>query len=230
MDEDDKVRRNLVVFSGAVLVTNYLDISISKLATENFKLGDVPLDPYRVLCLSLVILVYLAVRYRFSEEGIKYSKTLKSEWETLCVERTQRWSRLAVMLYLKRGTELRGVFPADVADILKATSAAAYQANDGVLPDISDLTIGNSSAGPKPWIYTAFMRFQWTAISSEKPLSTEGTVDIHFSGLPLLALKVTTTLQTWFYSKASIHALVPAVVGSLAGITLLIRVWRLSPQ
>lgn len=228
MDDDEKVRRNLVVFSGAVLVANYLDVSFTKIATQFLKLEQTDLDPRRVLTLSLVILIYLSMRYRFSEEGTKYSETMKVEWEQLCQARIRRWCKAAVLLYLKRGIELRGIFAGNLPDILRSTSGAGYQPNDEKFPKIQEVVFAMSSEGPSPWKYQAFVKFKWSQPLSGADLVTQGLVDVEFTGLMLAALKAITTLEMWVYSKGSIHALIPVILGNMAALALAVRAINLA--
>lgn len=229
MYEDEKVRRNLVVFCGVVLVANYLDVSFTKIATKFLNLEDATLDPLRVLSLTLVILVYLAIRYRFSEEGLKYSETLKAEWNQLCLERIQRWCTWAVMLYSRKRIDVPGIFAANLSDVLSVTSGQAIQANKGQLPNLHQVQFSMSSAGPEVWRYQAFATFRWRLPADGAEVPTEGLVNVEYSGAMLMALKTCTTLESWLYSKGSIHALIPVVLGNFAAITLTLKIINLTP-
>lgn len=227
MDDDEKVRRNLVVFSSSVLVANYLEISFTKLATQFLKLEQTDLNPLKVATLSLLILIYLAVRYRFSEEGVKYSETMKLEWKELCQARVQCWCKAAVLLYLNGGIAVQRIFVGSLVDVLRSTSGAAYQVNNGKLPKVREVQFVMSNAGTAPWKYQAFVKFQWILPLSGEGLSTEGLIDVELTGAPLLALKAMTTLEMWSYSKGSINALIPVVLGILAAFALVIKVINL---
>jgi hypothetical protein len=226
--DDEKVRRNLVVFCGFVLVANFLDVSLAMLVTSFFRLDVTPLDPLRVLALSLAILIYLAVRYKFSEDGQKFSADLTEEWNRICLERTKRWCRWAVMLYTKRGIEIPGIFAGNLNDILRVTSATAYQANGDRQPTLKDVTFSMSSTGAHIWKYQGFATFRWSLTVSGAEVPTDGLVSIEYSRSTLLALKCVTYLQMWFYSKGSINALIPVLLGMLTAIVLTMKVITLT--
>jgi hypothetical protein len=69
MDEDDKVRRNLVVFSAAVCITSFLKLPVIQVAATALKSdGSWNPSPWRVWSAALVVLMYLLLRYRFSDK------------------------------------------------------------------------------------------------------------------------------------------------------------------
>lgn len=68
MDEDDKVRRNLVVFSAAVCLFTFIQLPIAQVVSGTLKgAGQWTPDPWRLWAVVLVVLIYLFMRYRFSE-------------------------------------------------------------------------------------------------------------------------------------------------------------------
>lgn len=67
-DEDQKARRNLVMFSSGVLLLAWLEIPITVVVA---KLGDAlpAISPVRAWSAALIVLFYLAFRYHFNGEG-----------------------------------------------------------------------------------------------------------------------------------------------------------------
>jgi hypothetical protein len=69
VDEDDKVRRNLVVFSAAIILLLWLEVPLQPLLEKHLHLPQV--SALRAWLAALVVLCYLALRYRFSEKGAR---------------------------------------------------------------------------------------------------------------------------------------------------------------
>ncbi|QJW84348.1 hypothetical protein HK414_12920 [Ramlibacter terrae] len=67
-DDDDKTRRNLVVFSAGTLASAYLDLPASVLLQQLLGAGNAP-APERLLAVAVTVLGYLLVRYLMSSDG-----------------------------------------------------------------------------------------------------------------------------------------------------------------
>jgi hypothetical protein len=78
MDDDDKVRRNLVVFSGGVLLLSWLAVPLTSV-TERL-IGPVTgwqINPNRAWAAAGVTLVYLAARFYFGGGAAAIEKVVK---------------------------------------------------------------------------------------------------------------------------------------------------------
>lgn len=82
-DEDDKVRRNLVAFSAAVLLLAWLEIPLSAVTEKLVGAAHRPLDPLRAWTAGAVVLFYLAVRFHFSGGGKTAFQELSKLWQML---------------------------------------------------------------------------------------------------------------------------------------------------
>jgi hypothetical protein len=82
MDDDDKVRRNLVVASAAVILAWFLELPVQRLAAAS-KIDQWFPPPRKVWLASLAVLVYLAWRYRFSDMGKRVLRRTRSYYRKL---------------------------------------------------------------------------------------------------------------------------------------------------
>ena len=82
MDDDDKIRRNLVMASTAILILAWLDLPAGLIAQ---RLLAVPgsdatvVQPVRIWIATLAVMAYLGVRYRFREGQEKYVQAVGDE-------------------------------------------------------------------------------------------------------------------------------------------------------
>jgi hypothetical protein len=75
MDEDDKVRRNLVVFSAGVLGIAWFELPIQQLASQ--AMNTTPLSPLKTWSAAAVVHLYLLLRYRFSAEAQRLTQQVR---------------------------------------------------------------------------------------------------------------------------------------------------------
>jgi hypothetical protein len=77
-DVNEKIRRNLVVFSVACLAIKWLDLSVVKiLSSQFFWLSGI--EPGKLLLVAVLIQIYLLLRYRFSPSASR-------AWREMIVE------------------------------------------------------------------------------------------------------------------------------------------------
>ena len=94
-DTQDKIRRNLVIFSAAIVIGWYLDMKLTDISKLILSTDISNVNAFRFWMVILVILVYLSIRYRFSDAIISQISFLQSELKT------QRESYLLEYLQVK---------------------------------------------------------------------------------------------------------------------------------
>ncbi len=65
-DVDEKIRRNLLIYSSLCLIAKWLDISVAEIATAQFQWLRVP-SSNNLVAVAIVVQIYLLLRYRFSK-------------------------------------------------------------------------------------------------------------------------------------------------------------------
>jgi hypothetical protein len=80
-DVDDKVRRNLVVFSGLVLAATWLGHP-EVLPLSTLIKAETPTPTWRITTLAFVVLIYLVARYWFSQAHAAARHQMSIDWAT----------------------------------------------------------------------------------------------------------------------------------------------------
>lgn len=76
-DEDAKIRRNLVVFSAAVLMFAWFDLPFGTVLNKFLGTNIPDTSDNKTLAVAFIVFIYLGLRYRFSSEGRKYSQSIE---------------------------------------------------------------------------------------------------------------------------------------------------------
>lgn len=87
MDEDDKIRRNLVVFSAAMLGIAIFRVDVHRLAVDSLKVQG--FNTVTAWTVAGFVLAYLVVRYHFSAEARKLKAQIEQHTDR------ERWARIA---------------------------------------------------------------------------------------------------------------------------------------
>lgn len=79
-DTDAKIRRNLVVFSTLIVLVAWLQIPVGEIAVGLLKLDKLEkplqLSQFRLWVACFAVLLYMALRYRFTEEWGQFSREM----------------------------------------------------------------------------------------------------------------------------------------------------------
>jgi hypothetical protein len=81
-DADDKVRRNLVGFSAAVLLVAWLNVPVQGWLQDALKVKT-ELVAWKTWAAALAVLLYLTLRYRFSPDAEKLVNGLEREYSSV---------------------------------------------------------------------------------------------------------------------------------------------------
>ena len=122
MDEEDKVRRNVVIASAIVLLCAFLKVSIPALVARigtSYSTPPLVLEPIRLWAATVVILLYLVLRFRFSKHTAEARSEMKVEWEAIKSD----YARSTIHLHLRRlnakGTNSK-LFASDLSAVAEA--------------------------------------------------------------------------------------------------------------
>lgn len=222
-DENDKVRRNLVMTSAAIAIAWLLDISLLKILEKYMEVTSIAATEWKLWGLGFAIMLYLLLRYNFSPEGEAYRVTLKGEHKKQLLfkifwlvqheaNRYTRTGKQSAILgdglkeaekYLSRQPEFRTLIDKGIRPYLKAS---IYE------------------QGPTPWSH----RFSLTAVF---PSGHGGggagpavTAAIEARWLRHL-LKTWAWLHAYFYSEASTTNAMPVFIAFVAMVALWVKVF-----
>lgn len=114
MDDDDKIRRNLIVTSAVVIGVAWFDVSLPDMLERLFSVKSAAGSPpvkvadWKVWVAALAMLLYMAWRYRWSEE-------VEKAWGLFDATVTARYGILFQRVYLRdvAGWFRDGAYPKD---------------------------------------------------------------------------------------------------------------------
>lgn len=80
-DTNDKIRRNLVVYSALNIIFFWLGITENEFIKKIFELSGITIaDSWKLNATNLIVLVYLILRFRFAEQTEDDFKNIKKYW------------------------------------------------------------------------------------------------------------------------------------------------------
>ncbi|MGC1175775.1 hypothetical protein [Polaromonas sp.] len=77
-DDDDHIRRNIVVVSTSILLAAWLELPASSVFGSILP-STISLEPRKLWAVGFAILAYLGVRYRFSSDGQAFTNSFKTQ-------------------------------------------------------------------------------------------------------------------------------------------------------
>jgi hypothetical protein len=204
-DSDDKIRRNLIVVSTAVLVGAWLELPAASVMKR--VLGDdisATVQPWRLWAAVLAMLFYLALRYRFSLGAPKAWYDARSELQRFRLSAMDAVLVREVKRYTKRGVESTAFFGELTSHIKSRMGVRPTR------PVITFTKITHHGSGKGE----AAMNLAWPAEkvgdSSDTPVGFElGKAD-------RLVADARALLRLLSYSDASTSLLVPVTLTVLA--------------
>lgn len=218
VDDDEKIRRNIVVASAAVILASWLRLPLTDIGERFLSVKAsceaVGVSEFRVWAAVLAILAYLGLRYFWSKEVIEAREDLQNAYETyykkLLVDRylpeVERWS-------------VRRCFPKnshpDLAKILRSVVLEPAAAEEGTTVELRSLEyeIGN--------VYPSLDKFR-VKVTAHNVLNGGDHINIENLNLPIdrhrhKLLKMRSRLYSHIWSKGSMSMLWPVGLWAIAG-------------
>lgn len=223
MDEDDKIRRNMVIFSSGILASAILELPFSSLVQVVLSATYKGPDNWKVWGLGLVILAYMALRYRFSSEGERYISEYEKDMASLRWKYLNELVQAQATYFTKTGREPK-VFKGGLSDYVRGHETTVMRNNRNLTsiprPILKTNLLEHMGGN---WAYRVGVALAWQTIEHSSS-STGGIIDMLVEGREKLIVQVRTWLHCTFYSRASIVYLTPIILGLLAALLLC---WRL---
>ncbi len=218
-DEDDKVRRNLVVVSAVILVAGWLEIPFSAIVSKFVNTGELHHDPFRIWATGLAVLLYLAIRYSFSPEGERYRSALPIAVDLMCRHKALEYAQAEVDRFTKTGAEstiFEGTLTAIVNNDLKEYGAI----------DRPYINLQTAQAGEDPWKFLAGKSYV-TKDGRTLGVPFQGAnFAVNIVGRAVWRIKVKAHVHVWTYSAGSIQLLVPVMLTLSAEAFLLFKIFH----
>lgn len=217
-DVNEKIRRNLLVYSAICLSLKWLELTVVEIATAQFAWLKFP-TPHRFFVLAIVIQIYLLLRYRFSPLASR-------AWREMRVE-IMRMMRLLVKADIKHKVENFHYFAK--SNLFKPDLAAYIQRDqsddsigDGVPMMIRELS-PHAFHFQDPW-KGDFACASLSDRSDGRVLRKAGgyRVEFEYGVWERGMLWAKAALPIIFYTRGSVELLVPIAFGLASLMCLLI--------
>jgi hypothetical protein len=213
-DENDKVRRNLVMASAAIVISSWLDISLAGILNRYIDIGHISTTEWKLWVLGFVLMIYLLLRYNFSAEGNAYRVALSDEIRKQLFLKVSTFIQNEVDRYTRTGKE-----SATIAEGLK--EARSHLSKTPAFKDLLDsgvrpyLKANIYEQGPTPWEH----RFTFTAVfppgQGGGGVGPAINIAIH-SKHQRIRLTIWAWLHAYWYSEVSITNAIPVFIALAA--------------
>lgn len=221
-DENDKIRRNLVMASTAIVISSWLDISLVGILKKYMEVNHVVDAESRVLVIGFVLMIYLLLRYNFSAEGNAYRFAFSDEIKKQTFSKVSRFTQRQADRYTKTGHE--SVIFGDGLKLarthLALTPGFQKLLDGGVRPY---LKANIYEQGRTPWEH----RFTFTAIfpNGQGGGGVGPAINVAIeSKLQRLRISSWAWLHAYWYTEASITNAVPVFLAFAAISALWLKV------
>lgn len=229
-DEDDKIRRNLVTFSAAIITLTFLDIQPTSILNEVLKSTSIKISSWKVLMLAFLLETYLFYRFQTSMgKGVsagprpKFMAICKSHWE----KNVERY----VLKGLRRSLSKAIVSP---QPLFKGYSPLAEAQK--LYPDLAgrrfaDLA-GNVSIDPGLMSGRIIVTAEFSRVQDKDKrgaLSIPMPVDFELHMWHLPALAAATIVQSLVTTNEGIDNNFPRAIALLSIPCLIWQAWKMFP-
>lgn len=214
-DDDDKVRRNLVVMSTAILLVAFLDVPVQSMLSKGVSADWQP-SLARGWLAAFVVLFYMAMRFRFHPASSNafgevhtfhrdlLRRIVSTRWDATTRDSSGWWAIAGVSalneLVAQREQPPHPLFPDD------------YHRKPVV---ISDLTGEFDAVEIKNW-RTAIAVTEWTH-REQSSWKTRVRVQLPWTAAQAISANLRAGYRSWFYSKEAVTLLAPTGLALSAG-------------
>ena len=211
-DEDSKIRRNLVLVSGAILCSSWLGIQLTVFLEKLLPAGTQVPDNWKFWVVELALLIYLGIRYRFSDEGSKYVITAKEELSTIRRHRATDFAQSEANRFTKTGIE-SPIFQGEMSGLLSDWNDGGAKGVAGPRPKMVLTLIEQTDS---PWSFTVGVSAFWETAGGGSTSTSGNTLKVQIKGGVRRRIEFASCLHLWVYTESSIRYLVPVLLGLLA--------------
>lgn len=224
-DDDSKVRRNLAVTAGLVILAAWLEVPLDQLLEKisglhsDKTVGGSGISPLRIWCAVLAILTYLALRYRFAQEGRRFARAFRRE-RVLLMQRYVKGCVERALLRYSRKEKDSPVFYGELRTFVnKATKDMEAGLHGELLPrpivTASSIQLQSTYGG------NAGLTFVWQRATSQAA-STGAVIGFEVVGGARWLVVCRATIEALIYSRTSTQHVFPVALWLAAiGISLL---------
>lgn len=213
-DADDKVRRNLVSFSSAVLLLAWLEVPLNEVLHKAGVSNPVP--AWRAWFAAAAVLLYLWARFHYNGQGREFIQMLKSKYD----------SELYGALNRRLG---KRPLPSDVGEWVTPSPAEVLQRGEKHAADTHAMVSQSRREvffNGERWKMAATLRLnvQWIE-GEQRTVRYQYHEDVTYRVPMRTALWMQTKAVwfSWLFSAESLSWLAPVALASLAAIVIVFR-------
>lgn len=222
-DDDDKIRRNLVLVSSFILICGWLGISEISFI-EKFISQSVSLSTWKVTTLFLVILLYLSLRFRFSDGTKKDLGRLIGEWNAIRLANVDRRISSLLKAFTKSHKDTN-VFTPNLSVYFKE------QASDSVISNRNDwnlISLEATRVEPKD-VWHGEVRMAIALGTNDGYTSSRAggnSISYSFTGYERYRLLVLSAFKLVTYTKGAIDFIAPIALAVIAFLFLVYKLFK----
>jgi hypothetical protein len=217
-DDDDKVRRNLLVFSAAIIAVAVFELPISDIAAaivDRDQTGAWHLNSTRAWSVALAVLAYLWLRFHFSQIG------RESIWKMAQAQQFDLSTRQGAYLdHITRAALDGDQAYSAVADSISELAAQHLATAQGLHPGEQFESVKRSLVHSQAtkWSGRSTINFETVSTGSRTPRAHTGARDVSvpFSAAVRIWLPVVTFVKAWIWSETAIVYFVPLMLAMAA--------------
>lgn len=228
-DDDSKVRRNLAVTGGLVILAVWLAIPLDQILEKITGLtpdkvpGSAGISPLRVWCAVLAVLMYLGLRYRFAPEGRRLVRAFRRERGLLVQRYVQTQVKAALRRYSATGKD-SPIFHEELHTFAERATRSMRQNVPGRHLSRPSVT-GSPVQFDEPYRGNVGLTFQWLENGVEQAAASGGSIGFEMAGFMRWRVASHATVEALIYSRASTQHVLPVAFGLVAiGIAL----WKIA--
>ena len=228
-DTQEKARRNLVVFCSVVLFCAWLGLDEVQLIKRVFggdNLGS-GVSATRAVIVALVVVIYLSLRYRFTQSFQSFLHSLSGEWSTRVGNESMNFLNSHLRVAASK-SGISGVF----SDDIRTKVRTAHGISSNVFDDenfelklwVSGITFRNPFEGSTSLTVQAKNNITLQEYSS----SGSGIYNFKIHGFNKFKVKSKTVIKLVMYSEMSVEHLIPIALAALSLVLLTTRLIMLN--
>jgi hypothetical protein len=221
-DDNDKVRRNLVVASSIVIIFAWLGVS-EAVFIEKLIGNQLVLLNWKISALFIAILTYLSLRYRFADTTKKEYGRLVGEWNAILANNVDKRIHQLLRIFTKKRQDV-DIFSPKLSEYVNS------QITDKVFGETRDwhlILLQHTSMQPKDaWSGELCMAIDLRDADGYIKRVGGNKVEYSFQGYERYRLIAISSMRLLTYTKGAIDFIAPIAFAITAFMILFLKLFK----
>ncbi|MFK4448498.1 hypothetical protein ABH944_008534 [Caballeronia udeis] len=220
-DTPDKLRRNVVALSAAILAIAFFNLSFRPTGTLLGFAEVSNVSPLKVWVALLVVLLYVFLRYHFSEQTSTERATMVTDFQKTRLQAVRQHLERAVRAYFLKGRSVGWID--DFESRFVDRDIQERMLRDGPALEVDDLVVGVDS-GEEPW-YASIAGVSFHARWTSGGYGRSGGNRHAFTLPRRLRAQILAgcALRATSFSRGAVDVAVPTGLAALALLTCIVK-------